>query len=182
MNNFRTKTSRFAIILYVMLLCAALCGVLSACDGKSAYPLPTDSDAWVLESIVVESERGTTTYSVAVAEEIKKEYSVSDENTAEENEANMAKWIVYEGMYLDSSTVTVDFTSKEVILGFADGSDVYGTWKRSGDAMSASMIEYTFDGEKSAGTCGRVEEQDGARHLILYVVYGDTTFIFNAPV
>ena len=171
MNSFRTKTSKFAIILCVMLLCAALCGVLSACDGKSAYPLPTDSDVWVLESIVVESERGTTTYSVALAEQLKAEHP-DDES----------KWLKYEGMPLDSSTVTVDFTSKEVILGFADGSDVYGTWKRSGDAMSASMIEYTFDGEKSAGTCGRVEEQDGTRHLILYVVYGDTTFIFNAPV
>lgn len=171
MNIFRTKTSKFAIILCVMMLCAALCGVLSACDGKSAYPLPTDSDAWVLESIVVESERGTTTYSVALAEQLKKEHP-DDES----------KWLKYEGMPLDSSTVTVDFTSKEVIIGFADGSDVYGTWRRSGDAMSASMIEYTFDGEKSAGTCGRVEEQDGTRHLILYVVYGDTTFVFNAPV
>ena len=47
--------------------------------------------------------------------------------------------------------------------------------------MGTSMIEYTFDGgDATFGTCGRVEEQDGTRRLQLYVVIGNTTYIFTA--
>lgn len=184
MNKFAMKTRSFAVIALVALLVASAL-VFAACNDESSSPLPTDSNSWTLVSIVVEGEDSTTTYSVAVAEEIKERYPVSDENTAEENEANMAKWIVYEGMYLDATSVTVDFAGDAVSIIFddEDGTVFKGKWKKGGESMGTSMIEYTFDGgDATFGTCGRVEEQDGTRHLALYVVHGNTTYYFTAPV
>lgn len=184
MNKFAMKTRSFAVIALVALLVASAL-VFAACNDESSSPLPTDSDSWTLVSIVVEGEEGPKTYSVAVAEEIKKEYPVSDENTAEENEANMAKWIVYEGMYLDATSVTVDFAGDAVSIIFddEDGTVFKGKWKKGGESMGTSMIEYAFDGgDATFGTCGRVEEQNGTRHLALYVVHGNTTYYFTAPV
>ena len=97
----------------------------------------------------------------------------------------MAKWIVYEGMYLDATSVTVDFAGDAVSIIFddEDGTVFKGKWKKGGESMGTSMIEYTFDGgDATFGTCGRVEEQDGTRHLALYVVHGNTTYYFTAPV
>ena len=74
MNKFAMKTRSFAVIALVALLVASAL-VFAACNDESSSPLPTDSDSWTLVSIVVEGEDSTTTYSVAVAEEIKKEYT-----------------------------------------------------------------------------------------------------------
>ena len=181
MNILRSKTTKFAICVIVAALCVALCAALSACDKKSTAPLPTDSSAWVLESIVVDGESSEQTYSVALAEKLQQTYPVSDDNTEEENEANMKKWVVYEGMYLDSTTVTVDFAGDIVVVYFSDGRKFSGKWRQAGESYGTAMIEYEFSGEDASyGTCGRVEEQDGTRRLQLYVVIGNTTYIFTA--
>ncbi len=170
MNILRSKTTKFAICVIVAALCVALCAALSACDKKSTAPLPTDSSAWVLESIVVDGEGSEQTYSVALAEKLQEQY-----------EDDESKWLKYEGMYLDSTTVTVDFAGDIVVVYFSDGRKFSGKWRQAGESYGTAMIEYEFSGEDASyGTCGRVEEQDGTRRLQLYVVIGNTTYIFTA--
>ena len=94
MNILKRKTSVVAMFVLFVAMCAAFSVVLSGCN-ESSSPLPTDSKSWVLESITVTSGSEVKTYSVAAAEKIKEEYPVSEENSEEVNEANMAKWIVY---------------------------------------------------------------------------------------
>ena len=90
-----------------------------------------------------------------------------------------------DGRTTNATSVTVDFAGDAVSIIFddEDGTVFKGKWKKGGESMGTSMIEYTFDGgDATFGTCGRVEEQDGTRHLALYVVHGNTTYYFTAPV
>ena len=71
-------------------------------------------------------------------------------------------------MDVTADMVTVWFSSGAVVMDFADGGEVYGEWRKSGESLGTgtSMIAYDFAGYSTAyGTCGRTEAADGTRTL-----------------
>lgn len=166
-----------AMIALSVVVCIASAVLLAACNDASATALPTDSTAWTFDSLVVTENGQSVTYSVALSEQ---RYAETGEYIRFDGLAEDGG----EGMDVTADMVTVWFSSGAVVMDFADGSEVYGEWRKSGESLGTgtSMIAYDFAGYSTAyGTCGRTEAADGTRTLSLYVVYGDITFHFTAP-
>lgn len=177
MDKMRDKMpKRIVSVICALCLVAAVCAALTACDDASAA-LPTDSSAWTFDSLVFTQDGQSVTYSVVLSEnryDETGEYIKFDGLTDDGGE----------GMDVTADMVHVWFSSGAVVMEFADGSEVYGEWRKSGESpgTGTSMIAYNFTGYATAyGTCGRTETADGTRTLGLYVVYGDITFHFTAP-
>lgn len=177
MKFLTDKHRKRALSALLILVCVTAAVMLAACNNTDATALPTDSDGWTFESLVITENGQSVTYSVALSEQ---RYAETGEYIKFDGLADDGE----EGMDVTADMVTVWFGPGAVVMDFADGSEVYGEWRKSGESLGTgtSMIAYDFAGYATAyGTCGRTEASDGTRTLSLYVVYGDITFHFTAP-
>lgn len=155
MNEMRGKTlKRVVIIVCLLCLIAAVCAALTACDGASSAPLPTDAE-WVFYSLIVTNDDTVTTYYASLGGK-------------------------YDEMEVNEDMVTAYFTENMAVLTFANGDEIVGGWKKSGESGGASLIEYDFVGESQTyyGTCGRTRSDDGTEEYVLYVVCDNLSFYF----
>lgn len=169
------KRALFALFIAVSMTAAVM---FAACNDSMGTALPTDSGSWVFDSLVITENGQSVTYSVVLSEQ---RYAETGEYIRFDGLADDGE----DGMDVTADMVQIWFSSGAVVMDFADGSEVYGEWRKSGESpgTGTSMIAYDFAGYATAyGTCGRTEAADGTRTLSLYVVYGAITFHFTAPV
>lgn len=170
MNKFAVKQLKRAFVaLFVFISLVACAALFAGCDDDDAF-LPDDAE-WVFDSLVVTTEDSVTTYSVAISAN-RVENGLSPQT--------------YLGMTVDENMVTAEVAGDTIVLTFANGSDMIATWKRTGNAGTTSMIEYSFIGHDTPyyGACGYVDLKtaDGGveRTLTLCVAAGERTFYFVA--